>query len=91
MKEKLIIKDTEQYKELLDKFQTALINKIPSHEKPSVRFTRDAMIVMQCGPSAVVAELETNSSKVDRYVIYLNNKGEAEFIRLVDIDTGDKV
>jgi hypothetical protein len=91
MEEKIIIKDSQQYKKLLEKFQSALTDKIPSHEKPSVRFTREPATVFEFGPASVIAELETNSSGCDRYIVYLNNKGEAEFIRLVNREEGDKL
>lgn len=78
------IKDTEHYSELMEKFREKLLEKIPDHEDATVNFTRTPEIVMQYGPSAVVVVLQTNSSGVDKYIVYVGHSQKAQFIRIIE-------
>lgn len=88
MKEKIKIEDSEEYNQLLSKYKEALSNKIPYSQNCLIQYHQDALLQMQYGPSCVVCSIETESSGLDKYLIYLNRNNEAEFIRLVtEVDT----
>lgn len=89
MKSKVKITSSEQYNELLDSFKKALLSKLPYNENASLVFKQDPTMNVMFGNAAVVAELETNSSRCDKYLITLNQNNEAEFVRL--IGNGDKL
>lgn len=79
----------QDYQEKLMRFKSALQEAVGPSENPEVTYTRDPRIVMQYGPSAVVCSLYTESSGHDKYVIWVNQFQEVEFIRL--LTEGDKL
>lgn len=91
MKQSVKITDEKEYNKLLELFKNALYEKIPYHENCLIQFTRpsDPRLLMQysveCGPSFVVCELQTESSGKDSYLIYLNGNNEAQFIYIREV------
>ena len=71
-----------QYKELLGTFCQKLCDSIPPEENASTALTQPDMTTkMQYGGSCVNIQLETKSSGVDNYFVYVDNNGYGQFIR----------
>lgn len=70
------ITSSQDFWELLEKFREKLYEKIPYSQNCLIQFQQNS-------PTSVLCRMETESSGVDHYLIYLTPFGEVKFVRVV--------
>lgn len=79
----MIIKDSAMYMQKIRELGNALADRIPNENVKVDIQDADQFARMQYGGSCVRVQLTTNSSGIDNYLVWLDNIGHGQFIRLM--------
>lgn len=84
MKAAVKITSPDQYNQLLTDFGNKLVSTLPGSEQARVNIVQAPMFDrMQLGNKCVQVNLRTKSSGLDRYLLWVDSAGCADWVRLV--------